>query len=116
MIPKRFSNLLLCFSVAVVTAQQPVIFDTDYGPFIDDIFALGLLINSGDLLDLKYVIATSESPDLSAKCAAEQLSLAGRSDVPVGIGATFPDYSMRGGVCAVPGLVVSSQEESPRGH
>lgn len=90
-----------------VQAQQPVIFDTDYGPFIDDIFALGLIVNSGDLLDLQYVITTSEVPDLSARCAAEQLNLANRSDIPVGIGATFPDYSMRGGVCAVPGLIVS---------
>lgn len=28
--------------------KQPIIYDTDYGPFIDDVFALGLLANSDD--------------------------------------------------------------------
>ena len=90
---------------------QPVIYDTDYGPFIDDVFALGLLANSGDLLDLKYVIATSENPTLSAQCAAKHLNLAERSDIPVGKGVEFPDYSLRGGVCATPGLVGFALEE-----
>jgi len=84
---------------------QPVIFDTDYGPFIDDVFALGLIVNSGDLLDLKYVITTSEDVDLSAKCVTKHLDLAGRSDIRVGTGTPFPPYEERGGVCAVPGLV-----------
>eukprot|EP01083_Nonionella_stella_P149082 472994_1 len=65
---------------------QPVIFDTDYGPFIDDTFALALLLNSGDLLDLKYIVGTSELPDLSSKCISQHLDLAGRSDIPVGSG------------------------------
>lgn len=90
---------------------QPVIFDTDYGPFIDDTFALGLLLNSGDLLDLKYVVATSELPDLSAKCIMQHLDLAGRSDIPVGSGTAFPDYSLRGGMCAIPGLMGFALEE-----
>lgn len=110
--------------------MQPIIFDTDYGPFIDDgkiisccfivyqvknpssfvlvfysVFATGLLLNSGDLLDLKFVVTTSENPLLSAKCVAKHLDLAGRSDIPVGAGQQFPPYKQRGGVCAVPGLV-----------
>jgi inosine-uridine nucleoside N-ribohydrolase len=88
-----------------VKSAQPVIFDTDYGPFIDDIFALGLLVNSGDLLDLKYIVTTSEVPDLSAKCVTKQLEMSGRSDIPVGQGAFFPAYDQRGGVCGIPGLV-----------
>lgn len=80
---------------------QPVIFDTDYGPFIDD----GKIISVSFLLDLKFVVATSEDPLLSAKCVAKHLDLAGRSDIPVGAGASFPPYEQRGGVCAVPGLV-----------
>ena len=65
---------------------QHVVFDTDYGPFIDDTFALGLLFNSGDLFDLKYVIATSELPYLSAKCILQHLDLSRRSDISVGSG------------------------------
>ena len=84
---------------------QPVIFDTDYEPFIDETFALGLLLNSGDLLDLKYVVATSELPDLSAKCITQHLDLAGRSDIPVGSSNVFTDCSLRGGMCAIPGLM-----------
>jgi inosine-uridine nucleoside N-ribohydrolase len=84
---------------------QPIILDSDYGPFIDDVFALGLLLNSGDLLDLKYVLATSEDSALSAGCITGHLDLAQRLDVPVGVGAPFPDYSVRGGVCAIPGLI-----------
>lgn len=60
----------LFFAEAAVT-PKPVILDTDYGPFIDDIFALGLLVNSGDLLDLQYVLTTSEDPLLSAQCVAQ---------------------------------------------
>ena len=88
-----------------------MIFDTDYGPFIDDVFALGLLVNSGDLLDLKYVLATSENPSLSAQCAAKHLSLAGFSHIQVGTGASFPDYALRGGVCNIPGRLGFALEE-----
>jgi hypothetical protein len=69
------------------------------------VFALGLLVNSGDLLDLRYVITTSINAPLSAKCVAKHLSIAGRSDIKVGAGDPLPPYSQRGGVCATPGLV-----------
>lgn len=92
-------------------SAQPVIYDTDYGPFVDDVFALGLLANSGDLLDLKYVLATGENPSLGAQCAAKHLDLANRNDIPVGIGAEFPGYAQRGGVCSIPGLLGFALEE-----
>ena len=88
-----------------------MIFDTDYGPFIDDVFALGLIANSGDLLDLKYVLTTSENPSLSAQCTAKHLSLAAFSDVQVGKGASFPDYALRGGVCSREGFLGFALEE-----
>eukprot|EP00934_Nitzschia_sp_Nitz4_P003569 Nitzschia sp. Nitz4//scaffold66_size103028//32655//37048//NITZ4_004495-RA/size103028-processed-gene-0.116-mRNA-1//-1//CDS//3329556341//3559//frame0 len=84
---------------------KPTIFDTDYGPFIDDVFALGLLVNSDDLLDLKAVVTTSENPELSAKCVAKHLDISLRGDIPVAVGAEFPDYSVRGGVCGIPGYL-----------
>jgi Inosine-uridine preferring nucleoside hydrolase len=83
----------------------PVIFDTDYGPFIDDVFALGLIINSFDLLDLRAVITTSEQPDLSARCVAKHLKLSDKLDIPVLIGDELPSYDKRGGVCAIPNLI-----------
>jgi inosine-uridine nucleoside N-ribohydrolase len=91
--------------------KQPIIYDTDYGPFIDDVFALGLLANSDDLVDLRYVLTTGENPTLGAQCAAKHLFLAEKYDIPVGIGAEFPDYIHRGGVCAIPGLVGFALEE-----
>jgi inosine-uridine nucleoside N-ribohydrolase len=90
---------------------QPVIFDTDYGPFIDDVFALGLIVNSGDLLDLKAVVTTSVNTDLSSKCVAKHLFLAGRSDIPVLSGAPLPAESDRGGVCALTEFVGFALEE-----
>jgi inosine-uridine nucleoside N-ribohydrolase len=101
-------SLFLTFSLLgkfVAKGSQPTIFDTDYGPFIDDVFALGLLVNSADLIDLKLVVTTSENPELSAKCVAKHLDLSGKSDIPVAIGSEFPPYAERGSVCAIPGLV-----------
>ena len=101
-----WTSLCWCASTVVVHGEghRPVILDTDYGPFIDDIFALGLLMNSDDLLDLQYVLTTSEQPDLSARCVAKHVDLAGKQ-IRVGSGEAFPDYTLRGGVCAIPGLV-----------
>jgi inosine-uridine nucleoside N-ribohydrolase len=89
----------------VAKGAQPTIFDTDYGSFIDDVFALGLLVNSADLIDLKLVITTAENPELSAKCVAKHLDLSGKSDVPTAIGSKLPPYAERGSVCAIEGLI-----------
>ena len=105
------ASLLITLSVITVGAdKQPLIFDSDYGPFIDDVFALGLLINSGDLVDLQLIIATSENPELSAKCMAAQLELSEKSNVPVAIGSSFPPYEERGSVCAIPGILGFAME------
>lgn len=104
--------VLIFILAAVANSRQPLIFDTDYGPFIDDVFALGLILNSGDLLHLKYVLTTSDNPSLSAKCVTKHLNLAKRSDIRVGAGTSFPDYSMRGGVCAVPGLIAFTLKDT----
>ena len=65
---------------------------------------MGLLVNSYDVYDLKYVLTTSENPDLSAKCVVKHLDLSG-SDVPVGVGTPFPEYALRGGICAIPDFI-----------
>ncbi|RDV26815.1 nucleoside hydrolase [Alteromonas aestuariivivens] len=66
-------------------AAVPVIFDTDIGSDIDDTWALSLILKSPEL-DLKLVTTATEEPVYRAKVAAKFLELAGRSDVPVGIG------------------------------
>jgi hypothetical protein len=59
--------------------QRPTILDTDYGPFVDDGFALGLALQAPDVFDLKMVMATSIEVKLSAMCMAEHIRLARRS-------------------------------------
>ena len=96
------------------SGPQPVIYDTDYGPFVDDVFSLGLLANSGDLIDLQYVITTSENPALSAECVGKHLRSADYGNVPVGIGAELPPFGQRAGICNTEGLLGFSLEEKCR--
>lgn len=68
--------------------------------FIDDIFALGLLLNSADLIDMQLVLGTSEQPELSATCIAAQIKMSGMEGmVPVAMGEELPPYEDRGSVC-----------------
>lgn len=46
-------------------------------------------------MDLRYVLSTGENPTLEAQYAAKHPSLAEKYDIPVGIGAEFPDYIHR---------------------
>lgn len=101
-IPKILLLLLLAAitGVPVTKAQQPLIYDSDHGPFIDDIFALGLLLNSADLIDMQLVLGTSEQPELSATCIAAQIKMSGMEGmVPVAMGEELPPYEDRGSVC-----------------
>lgn len=68
-------------------------------------------MNSDDLIDLKMVITTGEDPELSGKCVAKHLDIAGRPDIPVAIGSTLPPYEERGSVCGIPGLIGFALEE-----
>lgn len=93
-------------SMAVAYNPPPTILDTDYGSFIDDIFAVGLLLQSTDVLDPRLILTTSEEPEWSANCVSEQIARSDLGfDVPVAIGETLPPYSERGAVCGVPGLI-----------
>ena len=104
--PSAIAALAVAFAASSsVSAQQPMIFDSDHGPFIDDIFALGLLLQSRDLIDLQLILGTSEQPDLSALCVAAQLQESEVYDIPVAIGETLPPYEERGSVCGIPGIL-----------
>lgn len=63
----------------------PVILDTDIGIDIDDTWALGLLLKCPEL-DVKLITTTSEDTMIKAKLIAKFLEIAGRTEIPIGIG------------------------------
>jgi inosine-uridine nucleoside N-ribohydrolase len=64
----------------------PVILDTDIGDDIDDTWALVMLLKSPQL-DVKLITTTSGKAENRAKILARMLTLAGRTDVAIGVGA-----------------------------
>lgn len=68
----------------------PVILDTDIGTDIDDTWALAQLLALPDL-DLKLVVTDSGDTTARARITAKFLEIAGRSDIPVGIGRKISD-------------------------
>ena len=77
--------MLLLGGVLFAAEPIPVIFDTDIGGDIDDTWALAYLLRSPEL-DLKLVVTDFGDTVYRAKVAARLLEVAGRSDVPIGIG------------------------------
>jgi inosine-uridine nucleoside N-ribohydrolase len=67
-------------------APIPVILCTDIGDDIDDTWALVMLLKSPEL-DLRLVVTTYGKADYRARIVAKILTVAGRTDVPVGLGA-----------------------------
>jgi len=65
--------------------KVPVILDTDIGIDVDDTWALALLLKSPEL-ELKLLTTCTGDTRYRARLAARMLQVAGRSDVPVGIG------------------------------
>ena len=62
-----------------------MILDTDIGDDIDDTWALALLLKCPEL-DLKLVVTNTGKGLYRAKLLAKLLTVAGRTDVPIGIG------------------------------
>jgi inosine-uridine nucleoside N-ribohydrolase len=63
----------------------PVILDTDIGFDVDDVWALAFLLKCPEL-DVKLVVTNTGDTLYSARLVAKLLAVAGRSDIPVGIG------------------------------
>ncbi len=63
----------------------PVILDTDIGDDIDDTWALALLLKSPEV-DIKLVVSDRGNTEYRAKIIAKLLEVAGRTDIPVGVG------------------------------
>jgi inosine-uridine nucleoside N-ribohydrolase len=72
-------------SMQSAQAKIPVILDTDIGDDIDDTWALAMLLKSPEL-DLKMVVGDNYKSIYRAKLLAKLLTVAGRTDVAVGIG------------------------------
>jgi len=92
----RFTFTLAIVSFAMLTLTPtppagaldkiPVIFDTDIGDDIDDTWALTMLLKSPQF-DVKLVTTTYGKAEYRAKILAKMLTVAGRTDVAVGLGA-----------------------------
>jgi inosine-uridine nucleoside N-ribohydrolase len=89
----RLAPLLLAALLAAAGALAgpaparpiPVILDTDIGDDIDDTWALVLALKSPEI-DLRLVVTDYGNTEARAKIVARVLELAGRTDVPIGIG------------------------------
>ena len=64
----------------------PIILDTDIGDDIDDTWALVMLLKSPEF-DLKLVTTTHGKAVYRAKLIARLFEVAGRTDIPIGLGA-----------------------------
>lgn len=67
----------------------PVLLDTDIGTDIDDAWALAMLLASPEL-DLKLITTVSGETDYRGGLCARMLAVAGRRDVPIGLGIGGP--------------------------
>jgi inosine-uridine nucleoside N-ribohydrolase len=68
-----------------VARRIPVILDTDIGDDIDDTWALALALKSPEL-DIKLIVGDQGKSLYRARIIAKMLEVAGRTDIPVGIG------------------------------
>jgi inosine-uridine nucleoside N-ribohydrolase len=73
------------FGLAKAGKKIPVVFDTDIGGDIDDTWALAMILKSPEL-DVKLITSDSGNDTYRARIIAKMLEVAGRTDVPVGIG------------------------------
>ena len=68
----------------------PVILDTDIGGDIDDTWALVMLLNSPEL-DIRLILTTGHNTYYKAQIVARMLEIAGRTDIPIGLGEAASD-------------------------
>ena len=86
-------GMALAASVSLPTQagnRRPVILDTDIGDDIDDTWALIMLLRMPEL-DLKLAVGDFGNGLYRARLLAKLLQVAGRSDVPVGLGLSPVD-------------------------
>ena len=69
----------------------PIILDTDIGFDVDDVWALVFLLKCPEL-DVKLITTTTGDTWYRAALVAKILTIAGRTDIPIGVGIPL-DYS-----------------------
>jgi inosine-uridine nucleoside N-ribohydrolase len=72
---------------------RPIILDTDLGDDIDDTWAIALLLKSPEL-DVKLITTTYKDTATRAAMLAKLLEIAGRTDIPIGIGQPSGDHGI----------------------
>jgi inosine-uridine nucleoside N-ribohydrolase len=77
-----------------ILKKTPVILDTDIGTDIDDTWALAMLLKSPEL-DVKLIVTGTGDTTYRAKIVAQVLDIAGRTDVPIGVGIPFENTANR---------------------
>ena len=63
----------------------PVILDTDIGLDVDDVWALAFMLKCPEI-DVKLITTNTGDTTYSARLVAKLLEIAGRTDIPVGVG------------------------------
>ena len=71
----------------------PVILDTDIGFDVDDVWALAFLLKCEEL-DIRLITTTTGDTLYRAGLVAKILDLAGRADIPIGVGIPL-DHNAR---------------------
>ncbi len=106
--------LLLAFALAAgaQTRPVPVIFDTDIGDDIDDALALALLLQSPEL-DLKLVTTVTDDVYSRTRLVWKELSLFGRTDIPIATGAPEPFLDPKHEGLAPQFQVLTAQDQPP---
>lgn len=74
--------------------KTPVILDTDIGGDIDDTWALAMMLKCPEL-DVKLVVSDTGDTAYRSKIIAKLLQIAGRTDIPVGVGSQFEGRKLR---------------------
>jgi inosine-uridine nucleoside N-ribohydrolase len=72
----------------------PVILDTDIGTDIDDTWALALLLRCPEL-DPKLILMETGDSTYRARITAKFLAVAGRTDIPIGLGVKSKPMSVK---------------------
>ena len=72
------------------TSPIPVILDTDIGFDVDDVWALAFLLKCPEL-DIKLITTCTGDTGYRARVVAKLLQIAGREDIPIGVGIPLDD-------------------------
>ena len=65
--------------------SKPVVLDTDIGFDVDDVWALAFMLKCPEL-DIKLITTNTGDTEYSATLVGKMLEIAGRTDIPIGIG------------------------------